>query len=55
MMSKDMSEEANSVHVSLREYKSLLDDSDMLRALYAAGVREWDGYQEALHSFEGEE
>jgi len=38
----------HSVLITLREYKSLMDDSDMLRALYAAGVRDWDGYEEAL-------
>jgi len=42
----------DSVIVSLREYKSLLDDSAMLRCLYAAGVREWDGYDKALREFE---
>lgn len=45
----------HSVLITLREYKSLMDDSDMLRALYAAGVRDWDGYEEALRNFEDSE
>lgn len=52
-MSKTESEVNDSMLISLREYKSLLDDSDMLRALYAAGVRDWEGYEEALRNFEG--
>lgn len=45
----------HSVLITLREYKSLMDDSDMLRALYAAGVRDWDGYEIALRDFEDSE
>lgn len=45
----------HSVLITLREYKSLMDDSDMLRALYAAGVRDWDGYEIALRNFEDSE
>lgn len=40
------------VNISLREYKSLLDDSEMLRNLYAAGVQDWDGYDIALQEME---
>lgn len=50
-----MSEEldmTDSVLISIREYKSLLDDSEMLRELYSAGVRNWDGYAKALRKFE---
>ena len=43
----------NTINISLREYKSLLDDSEMLRALYAAGVQNWDGYEIALEEMEG--
>ena len=42
----------DTVNISLREYKSLLDDSEMLRALYAAGVQNWDGYEVALQEME---
>ena len=42
----------NTINISLREYKSLLDDSEMLRALYAAGVQNWDGYEIALEEME---
>lgn len=42
----------NTINISLREYKSLLDDSEMLRALYAAGVQNWDGYKLALKEME---
>lgn len=52
MMTDD--NETGSVYVTLREYKSLLDDSEMLRALYSAGVRDWDGYEFALRDFEGD-
>lgn len=48
-MSED---DPNTVNVSLREYKSLLDDSEMLRYLYKAGVVNWDGYTEALREME---
>lgn len=42
----------DSVLITLREYKSLLDDSEMLRHLYAAGVQNWDGYEIALKEME---
>ena len=45
-------EKVDSMMISLREYKSLLDDSQMLRELYAAGVQNWDGYEIALKEFE---
>lgn len=44
--------DTSTVNISLREYKSLLDDSEMLRALYAAGVQNWDGYEVALQEME---
>ena len=42
----------DTVNISLREYKSLLDDSEMLRALYAAGVQKWAGYEKAIKEME---
>lgn len=42
----------DSVLISIKEYKSLLDDSEMLRHLYAAGVQDWDGYEVALEEME---
>lgn len=42
----------DSVLITLREYKSLLDDSEMLRHLYAAGVQDWQGYEIALKEME---
>lgn len=42
------STDITTINISLREYKSLLDDSEMLRALYSAGVQNWDGYEIAL-------
>lgn len=44
--------DVNTINISLREYKSLLDDSEMLRALYAAGVQNWDGYDIAIEEME---
>lgn len=44
--------DTNTVNISLREYKSLLDDSEMLRALYSAGVQNWEGYELAIGEME---
>jgi len=44
----------DSMLISLKEYKALLDDSEMLRALYAAGVQNWQGYDFALEQMEGD-
>jgi hypothetical protein len=48
----EMEVDVNSVVITLREYKSLMDDSEMLRHLYAAGVQDWDGYEIALKEME---
>lgn len=45
-------ETEDSITVTLKEYKSLMDDSDMLRALYRAGVRDTPVYEQALKEFE---
>lgn len=43
------------VTIKQSEYEELLEDSAFLNALVAAGVDNWDGYDEARESFaEGE-
>lgn len=34
------------------EYEQLVDDSLVLKALYAAGVDNWEGYDDAMQSLE---
>lgn len=36
------------IHLAHRQYKELLEDQNRLRALEAAGVDNWDGYDYAL-------
>ena len=36
------------VTISEDEYYGLLEDKDLLEALFRAGVDEWDGYEYAL-------
>ena len=38
--------------LSTKEYKRLLEDSKLLAALEAAGVDNWDGYEDALEYME---
>jgi hypothetical protein len=38
------------ITISRAEYESLKEDSNFLNALYAAGVDNWDGYDEALEN-----
>ena len=42
------------VHIPKYEYDSLCQDSMKLRALEAAGVDNWEGYSEAVSTYEGE-
>ena len=42
----------NTVTISIEEYESLLEDRRILRALKAAGVDNWEGYE---HAFEDED
>lgn len=42
-----MPETTTSVTITRAEYDRLMQESDMLACLEAAGVDEWDGYQEA--------
>jgi len=36
------------VTISKKEYESLLEDSEKLSALEAAGVDNWEGYDDAM-------
>ena len=36
------------ITISKEEYESLVEDSDFLHALRAAGVDNWEGYSEAV-------
>lgn len=48
---------AETVTITRRKYDRLMKDSDMLACLEAAGVDNWDGYQEArrMHDPEDED
>lgn len=42
--------------IQVRQYlDELIDDSDKLKCLYAYGVDNWFGYDEAMHEFYKEE
>lgn len=43
---------APSVTISLAEYEELLESDAMLNALTAAGVDNWDGYDEAISIYD---
>jgi len=40
------------VTISKKEYESLLEDSEKLSALEAAGVDNWEGYDNAMEMME---
>ena len=40
------------VTISLDEYNKLIEDSKLLDALFAAGVDNWEGYEEAKNLLE---
>lgn len=40
------------IEIPLKDYKSLLNDRLLLVALQAAGVDNWDGYDNAMEIFE---
>lgn len=40
------------ITISKKEYNSLIEDSEFLNALRAAGVDNWDGYSYALEYLE---
>jgi hypothetical protein len=43
------------IEITYLEYKSLLEDRELLRALRACGVDNWEGYAEAMQSLETSE
>lgn len=43
-----MGEQVNTVTIDSNEYQSLLKDRDVLSALYAGGVQDWDWYEASL-------
>ena len=42
---KHMTDNEETVTISLKEYEQLLDDSEWLRALEDAGVDNWEGFE----------
>ena len=42
------------IAITKKEYESLLEDSEKLEALEAAGVDNWEGYSDAMESLEEE-
>lgn len=46
-----MTAEEDTVTISQGEYRELKDDQNFLRALQAAGVDNWEGYDEAVEAF----
>ena len=42
----------DTVTISKEEYESLLEDSEKLSALEAAGVNNWEGYDSAMELME---
>lgn len=43
------------VRIPEKEYEYLKQDSELLHALFAAGVNNWEGYSEALRATSKEE
>jgi hypothetical protein len=43
-----MSDKEQMVTIPASEYAELLNESDVLACLYAAGVDSWEGYDEAM-------
>lgn len=42
------------ITITKKEYDKLIEDSDFLNALKAAGVDNWDGFDFAIDIFNGE-
>lgn len=49
-----MSEGTETVSITLAEYKELVDDSLFLGCLRAAGVDNWEGYEQACEVYREE-
>lgn len=47
-----MDDTLETIVLSVKEYNRLLEDSKLLQALEAAGVDNWDGYEDALEYME---
>ena len=45
-----MPNDVETITISLVEYQTLMEDSRILQALYAAGVDNWEWYDEAMES-----
>lgn len=50
-----MEKTAETITISLKEWNDLIDDSNFLNALRAAGVDNWDGYYFARKMLEEDE
>jgi len=46
---------AETITISKKEYKSLQKDARLLRALQAAGVDNWEGYDYAMECLSAED
>ena len=46
-----MTNNEETITISLKEYDQLLDDSERLQALNAAGVDNWEGFEHAQEIF----
>ena len=45
----------NTVTITQKEYDSLIKDSEILQALYAGGVDNWEWYDQSLKDFYGDD
>lgn len=48
----DQSGSSNVIKVSQKEYKQLIRDQKILRALEAGGVEDWEWYSESINSID---
>jgi|WetSurMetagenome_2_1015567.scaffolds.fasta_scaffold00725_33 hypothetical protein len=49
---EDDDEDDETITISKKEYNEMKHDSDVLSALYRAGVDNWDGYDYAMEMLE---
>lgn len=50
-----MSDNQETVTISKRQFNNLIEARDELRALYAAGVDNWEGYDAVMRQLDGED
>jgi hypothetical protein len=43
------------ITITTKKYESLLEDQEILQALYAGGVDNWEGYSESLEGIGDDE